>query len=162
MLIVALGFAQLCDQVYAQAEEKNGLAKDDPKLAQAWKDLEGRWKLVGITERNTYVDHSDNGCGIIIARQSVENYSKKEQTKRGSEFRYQIAPKEEPAHLDMISEPKGWKPSIYKAIYRIDGDKLEIAIYRGGTIRPTSFVNNIFDRNHPLKYEYKRVKEQEK
>ena len=163
MQIAAAGFVLLHGQYSAQADDKNRPAKEDPKLTKAWKELEGHWKLVGITELNAYIAQPDDGQYLVVTRQRVSSFRNGKQTSEELKVRWMIDPTQVPAHLDKIRETKGFKPSTTKAIYRIDGDTLEIVHYHlDKTIRPTTFVNNIFDKNHPLRMEYKQVKEEKK
>ena len=162
-LVVAAGSILLCSQTNALTDDKKTPAKEDPKLAEAWKTLEGRWKRVGITERNTFVEEREGDGYMVITRDGVAAYRNGKQTSDGSDVRFAIDPTQEPAHLDWVYNPKSPMPYIMKGIYRIEGDTMDIVIHRfENTVRPTTFVNNIFDKNKPLKTHYKRVKEEQK
>lgn len=141
-------------------EKKYVEEKEDPRITNAWRELEGRWLRVGLdSAQGIYADLSGDEFEFVISRRGVAVYAKGKLIRDEGQLRFEIDPTQKPAHLNMITCVKGLRSQSTLCIYRIENNKLQIVRNRVGNDRPASFDLIETDKNLPSMMEYKRVKD---
>src|SRR5262245_1997145 len=97
---------------------------DDP-AAKELKALQGTWVMVNleVNGKDVPLNKLDGTVLTIKADQYIVNVKDKTTTT----CKIAIDPKQDPKHFDMIFLEGEKKDKVHKGIYRLDGDKLQLA-----------------------------------
>src|SRR5438094_355778 len=98
--------------------DKDDLAKKDFKL------LQGAWTMAALEVNGKDVPLAKLENTVLTIKDDVYTITIKDKTV--ARCKLVLDPKQDPKHLDMIFLEGGKKDDLHKAVYRIDGDKLQI------------------------------------
>jgi len=107
--------------------------KDPPKTDPP---IVGDWKLVEWLQNGTGMAFAD-GTGVAFRPDGKRLWwdGPGSVDERG----YRLLPKASPAEIDLIRHDGGPQPTVFPSIFKIDGDRLILAIGLPGCDRPTEF-----------------------
>lgn len=95
------------------------------EAAKDRKLLEGKWIMVGLEVNGQLVPPAKlEGTTLII---KGDTYTVRVKDRITQNCKLTLDPKQKPSHMDMIFLDGEKKDRSHKAIYKIDGDKLQIA-----------------------------------
>jgi uncharacterized protein (TIGR03067 family) len=97
--------------------------KDDP-VKKDLKLLQGAWTMAALEVNGVNVPPAKLDNTVLTIKDDVYTITIKGKTV--ARCKLVLKPKEDPKHLDMIFLEGAKKDDLHKAIYRIDGDKLQI------------------------------------
>ena len=107
--------------------------KDSPKTDPP---ILGEWKLVEWLQGGQRLDFRDgSGCEFLPGGKRLW----RDGPAGTDERQYKLYPKASPAEIDLIRTDVGPQPQIYQCIYKVDGEKLVIAVGDLGGERPKTF-----------------------
>ncbi len=107
--------------------------KDPPKTDPP---IVGDWKLVEWLQHGTGMAFGD-GTGVEFRPDGRRLW--RDGPGEPDERQYKLYPKSSPAEIDLIRNDGGPQPTVFPAIYKLDGDRLILAIGPPGGERPTDF-----------------------
>jgi uncharacterized protein (TIGR03067 family) len=107
--------------------------KDPPKTEPPFV---GDWTLVEWLQQGTRMAFAD-GTGVEFRPDGKRLW--RDGPGSVDERGYRLLPKTSPAQIDLLRNDGGPQPTVFPSIYKIDGDRLILAIGSPGGDRPTEF-----------------------
>lgn len=107
--------------------------KDPPKTDVP---IVGDWKLVEWIQQGTRMAFAD-GTGVEFRPDGKRLW--RDGPGSVDERGYRLNPKASPAEIDLLRNDGGPQPTVFPSIYKIDGDRLILAITSPGGDRPADF-----------------------
>jgi uncharacterized protein (TIGR03067 family) len=107
--------------------------KDPPK---AEPPILGDWTLVEWLQHGTRMTFAD-GTGVVFLPDGKRLW--RDGPGGADERLYKLYPKTSPAEIDLMRTDSGPQPLVYPCIFKIDGDKMLIAVGNPGGERPKEF-----------------------
>jgi uncharacterized protein (TIGR03067 family) len=107
--------------------------KDPPK---ADPPILGDWQMVEWVQRGTKLAVAD-GSGVEFLPGGTRLW--RDGPGQADERQYKLYPGTKPAAIDLVRTDVGPRPQVYPCVFKIDGEKLVIAVGDVGGERPKTF-----------------------